>query len=133
MNAGSSFQPYLLATEAEIRLRGGDPARALELIDESLSLAEATSEYIYLPETHRLRAATLSDPDETRKDLEQAWEIAVSQDAHIFTLRAALDMARLPEPPDDVEGRITAALEKMGEPETYKENARAELILSSFR
>jgi tetratricopeptide (TPR) repeat protein len=133
MTAGSSFQPFLLATEGEIRLRGGDAGRALELIEESLGLAETTSEYIYLPETHRIRAAARSDPDDARRDLELAWETAVSQDAHVFTLRALLDMARLDEPPADLAERISTAIERLGEPETYKENARAQLILSSVR
>jgi class 3 adenylate cyclase/tetratricopeptide (TPR) repeat protein len=133
MTAGSSFQPYLLATEGEIRLRAGDTTRALELIEESLVLAEATSEYIYLPETYRIRAAARALPDDIRRDLELAWETAVSQDAHIFTLRAVLDMARLGDPPDDLSERITAAIEMLGEPETYKEHARAQLILSSLR
>jgi class 3 adenylate cyclase/tetratricopeptide (TPR) repeat protein len=133
MTAGSSFQPYLLATEGEIRLRAGDADRALELIEESLALAEATSEFIYLPETHRIRAAARTDPDSARRDLELAWETAVSQDAHVFTLRAVLDMARLDEPPDDLAERITTAIRMLGEPETYKEHGRAQLILSSLR
>ena len=133
MTAGSSFQPFLLATEGEIRLRGGDAGRALELIEESLGLAETTSEYIYLPETHRIRAAARTDADDARRDLEMAWETAVSQDAHVFTLRALLDMARLDEPPDDLAGRISTAIQRLGEPETYKEHARAQLILSSLR
>jgi class 3 adenylate cyclase/tetratricopeptide (TPR) repeat protein len=133
MTAGSSFQPYLLANEGEIRLRAGSPGRALELIEESLALAEATSEFIYLPETYRIRAAARPDPEDARSDLTQAMETALSQDAHIFTLRAVLDLSRLPEPPDDIAERLTKVLGEMGEPETYKEHARAELILSSVR
>jgi class 3 adenylate cyclase len=132
MTAGSSFQPYLMAAEGEIRLRAGNAARALELIDESLALAEATTEFIYLPETHRIRAAANPDPEGTRDDLERAWEIALSQDAHIFTLRATLDLARLDDRPDDVADRITAAIAAMGEPESYKEHARARQILTSL-
>lgn len=131
MNAGSSFQPYLMAAEGEIRLRAGNAERALELIDEALSLSDATSEFIYLPETHRIRAAANPDPKEARDDLERAWEIAVGQDAHIFALRAALDMARHDERPADVAERIAAVIEAMGEPEGYKEHARAQQILKS--
>ena len=133
MTAGSSFQPYLLANEGEIRLRAGSPGRALELIEESLALAEATSEFIYLPETYRIRAAARPDPDDARSDLTQAMETALSQDAHIFTLRAVLDLSRLPEPPEDLAERLTKVIGEMGEPETYKEHARAQLILSSVR
>ncbi len=133
MTAGSSFQPYLLATEGEIRLRAGSPGRALELVEESLALAEATSEFIYLPETYRIRAAARPDPDDARGDLTLALETAMTQDAHIFTLRALLDLSRLPEPPDDLSERLTKVLGEMGEPETYKEHARAQLILSSVR
>lgn len=133
MTAGSSFQPYLLAAEAEIRLRAGEAGRALELVEESLGLAAATSEYIYLPETHRLRAAANPDPTGAREDLQRAWEIAVEQDAHIFTLRAAIDLAHHEDAPDDVGDRIDAAIAAMGEPETYKEHARARQILTSLR
>ncbi|HET9260383.1 MAG TPA: adenylate/guanylate cyclase domain-containing protein [Acidimicrobiia bacterium] len=133
MTAGSSFQPYLLAAEAEIRLRAGNPGHALELIEESLSLADATSEFIYLPETHRLRGAANPDSAGARDDLQRAWEIAHEQDAHIFTLRATLDLALHDDSPDDVGDRITSALAAMSEPETYKEYARAKQILTSLR
>ncbi|MFZ0015182.1 MAG: adenylate/guanylate cyclase domain-containing protein [Acidimicrobiia bacterium] len=133
MAAGSSFQPFLLAEEAEVRLRSGDVERALELIDESLSLAEATSEFIYLPETYRIRAAANPDPGGASDDLERAWETAQAQDAHIFALRAALDLARLEDPPDDLGDRVASAVDALGEPETYKEHARAQQILSSLQ
>jgi hypothetical protein len=132
MNAGSSFQPYLLTSEAVIRLRAGQAQRSLELFDESLALAESTSEFIYLPETHRLRAAALSTPEEARHDLEKAWDVAVSQDAHIFALRAMLDMGRLPEGlTDDVRDRVKRVLEEMGEPETYQEHHLAHQLLAA--
>lgn len=132
MTAGSSFQPYLMAAEGQIRLRTGNATRALELVDESLALAEATTEFIYLPETHRIRAAANPDPGGARDDLERAWEIALGQDAHIFRLRAALDLALLDDRPDDSAERITAAIAAMGEPESYKEHARAQQILTSL-
>jgi len=126
MNAGSSFQPYLIAAEAEIRLRAGQRERALELIEESLALAAATSEYIYLPETHRLRAAARSDPDEARQDLNVALEISESQDAHVYSLRALLDMGALPDPhSNDLGDRVNVVLLAMSEPESYPENAQA--------
>lgn len=131
MTAGSSFQPYLLATEGEIRLRAGSQGRALELVEESLALAQATSEFIYLPETYRIRAAARPDPSDVLDDLRLALETAMSQDAHIFTLRALLDLGRLPEPPDDLAERLAAVLGQMSEPETYREHARAQLILST--
>ncbi|HEX6300867.1 MAG TPA: adenylate/guanylate cyclase domain-containing protein [Acidimicrobiia bacterium] len=134
MNAGSSFQPYLLATEADVRLRAGQNARALELLDESLALADATSEFIYLPETHRIRAAAHTNPADIRRDLEQAWETAASQDAHIFALRAAIDLGRMLEnPPDDLSSRINGVLDGMGEPETYAEHTPARQLLASLQ
>jgi tetratricopeptide (TPR) repeat protein len=131
LNAGSSFQPYLLTSEGVIRWRAGQVERALELFDESLALAESTSEFIYLPETHRLRAAALSAADEARQDLEKAWEIATSQDAHIFALRAALDLAGMPgADADDIRDRVTRVLGHMGEPETYQEHELARQLLA---
>ncbi|HEX6221506.1 MAG TPA: adenylate/guanylate cyclase domain-containing protein [Acidimicrobiia bacterium] len=133
MNAGSSFQPYLLATEGEIRWRAGHVERALELLDESLALAASTSEFIYLPETHRIRARAHADPDHARDDLERAWDVAVSQDAHVFALRAVIDMGtRLGRAPGDLGERINRVLDAMGEPETYKEHAPAQRLLASL-
>jgi tetratricopeptide (TPR) repeat protein len=131
MNAGSSFQPFLLASEAQIRLRAGEMGRARELFDESLALAEATSEFIYVPETHRLRAGTHSNDDHTRRDLEQAWETAVAQDAHIFALRAAIDMGNLDAGPPDLADRIKRILDAMAEPNTYREHTPAVQLLAS--
>jgi class 3 adenylate cyclase/tetratricopeptide (TPR) repeat protein len=131
MNAGSSFQPFLLASEAQIRLRAGEMGRARELFDESLALAEATSEFIYVPETHRLRAGTHSNVDHTRRDLEQAWETAVAQDAHIFALRAAIDMGNLDAGPPDLADRIKRILDAMAEPNTYREHTPAVQLLAS--
>jgi class 3 adenylate cyclase len=132
MNAGSSFQPYMLAAEAEIRLRSGQVARAQELLEESLALGEATQEYIYLPETYRIRAATRDHPAAALSDLELAWEAAVSQDAHVFALRAAIDLAGVPGSQGDVGDRINRALDAMGEPETYPEHSRARELLASL-
>jgi tetratricopeptide (TPR) repeat protein len=132
-NAGSSFQPYLLATEGAIRLHAGQNQRARELLDESLALANATSEFIYLPETHRIRAAVHSNTGDARRDLEQAWEAAVSQEAHIFALRAAIDMGdTLEKPPDDLADRISGVLDAMGEPESYAEHVLARQLLASL-
>jgi class 3 adenylate cyclase len=133
LNAGSSFQPYLLAAEGEVRLLAGQVDVARELLDQSLALAEATKEYIYLPETYRIRAATHSDPSHTRRDLDRAWETAVSQDAHVFALRALIDMGSQTERPDDLGERITRVLEAMGEPETYAEHDRARHLLASLQ
>jgi tetratricopeptide (TPR) repeat protein len=133
MNAGSSFQPYLLTAEGEVRLLAGQVERALELLDESLGLAEATKEYIYLPETYRIRAATHQDPADTRRDLDRAWETAVSQDAHVFALRALIDMGSQPEKPADLGGKILRVLDAMGEPETYAEHSPARQLLASLQ
>lgn len=134
MSAGSSFQPYLRAAEAEIRLRAGQTERAIELLDESLALAEATSEFIYLPETYRIRARAHADFDHLGHDLDRAWETAVSQDAHVFALRAAIDMGSLfQQPPSDLGDRVERAVGALGEPETYREHALAQRLLASLR
>jgi class 3 adenylate cyclase/tetratricopeptide (TPR) repeat protein len=134
MSAGSSFQPFLLASEGQIRLRAGQIERAIELFDESLELADATSEFIYLPETHRLRARAHTNTDLIRADLDRAWELAMSQDAPIFALRAVIDMGNLLEtPPEDLAERINRVLGEMGEPETYREHALARDLLASSR
>lgn len=134
MNAGSSFQPFLMAAEGAIRMGAGQNQRALELLDESLALSDATSEFIYLPETHRIRAAVHTDLSHTRQDLEQAWDFAVSQDAHIFALRAAIDMGTMLEtPPEDLTDRVGQAVEAMGEPDTYPEHARAQQLQASLQ
>jgi hypothetical protein len=134
MSAGSSFQPYLRAAEAEIRLRTGQTERAIELLDDSLALAEATSEFIYLPETYRIRARAHAEPDHLGHDLDRAWETAVAQDAHVFALRAAIDMGSLlQQPPGDLSDRVDRAVGALREPETYREHALAQRLLASLR
>jgi hypothetical protein len=129
-NAGSSFQPYLIASEADVRRRIGDEAMARDLFDESLALAEATREPLYLAETHRLRAAVVDDP---RAELETAWVLARQQDAHVFALRAAIGLAQL-EPglrPDDAEDRVRRSLASIAEPEAYPEVGSARSLLTA--
>jgi hypothetical protein len=55
----------------------------------------------------------------------------VSQDAHVFALRALIDMGSQPEKPADLGERITRVLEAMGESETYAEHDRARQLLAS--
>lgn len=129
-NAGSSFQPYLLACEADVRRRLGDVAGARDRFDESLALAEATREPLYLAETHRLRAAVV---DDTRDSLETAWDLARQQDAHVFALRAAIALAGL-EPglrPDDAEERLQGSLASIAEPDAYPEAGTAKELLTA--
>ncbi len=131
INAGSSFQPYLLASEAEVRRRGGDIDRALALFDESIALAEETSEFIYLPETHRLKAAVLESETEAADALAKAYEMSMSQDAYVYALRALIDMADRPSRPDDLGDRVSNVLGAMGEPEAYPEHLRALELVSA--
>jgi predicted ATPase len=91
------FEPYCLALLAEAQGQAGQPSRALELLDEALTIAGSHRELFYEAEMHRLRGDLLlrSDAAAARQALERAAEVAHTQGARLFELRAAESLARL--------------------------------------
>jgi predicted ATPase len=91
------FEPYSLALLAEAQGQAGRPSRGLELLDEALTIAGNHRELYYEAEMHRLRGDLLlrSDPTAARQALERAAQVAHTQGARLFELRAAESLARL--------------------------------------
>lgn len=97
-------KPYCMALLAEVHVRNGQSARALEVIGEALSLVGTTAERHWEAELYRLQGVVASQANTSNlldvgRDAEQsilkALEVAVSLSARSLELRAAIDYARL--------------------------------------
>jgi predicted ATPase len=85
-----------MLARASSRVCGAD--EAMPLIEEALQTAEATAERWFAAELHRVRAAChLQRGDEAaaQADLLRALDLARAQQAAMWSLRAAVDLARL--------------------------------------
>jgi hypothetical protein len=84
---------------AQVELTGGEAARARTHLDQAFAHVAATGERYYEAELCRLCAACTmaagGDPDEIRGWLDRALEIARSQGARLWELRAARGIAEL--------------------------------------
>jgi tetratricopeptide (TPR) repeat protein len=92
--------PTLCAAAALMLVRRGNPAAGASLLGEALEAARATDERWYEAELLRLQAgaalkAKSIDEDQAAQLLGQAGQIARSQNATLFELRSAIDLARL--------------------------------------
>jgi len=98
---GSRFTiPYFLALQAEASAKGGETDAALALIAEARGLIESTGEGFFAGELWRLEGELLrakggARADAIEKCFERALDIARSQGAKAFELRAATALARL--------------------------------------
>jgi predicted ATPase len=130
-----SFQPYFLTEQAWLTERVGDTERAFEMFAQALATGEEMNERFYEAETLRKRAELFSAGDRHNSaaaDLANALETASSQGAHVYRLRAALDLARLPDAqrPDDVRDGLTEAIGLIAEPDRYPEVKEAKELLA---
>jgi hypothetical protein len=85
------MRPYLLSLEAD---RTADPAVAIDLLDEALTIARATGECFSEAEVLRLRArrpAESGDPAASRRSSDEAMAVAHAQGATAIEARAAAD------------------------------------------
>ena len=92
--------PYYLGLLAAAQTRAGRPSEAPPLLAEALARVDRTGDRRFEAELHRRRGCVLLrlDPgDRTRAEgaFQRALEIARSQSARLFKLRAARDLARL--------------------------------------
>jgi hypothetical protein len=88
-------RPYCLTLLAEALVAEGNPAEALQVCDEALSLTDRTEGRSYEAETHRIRGEALQAsgvagvlPVET--EFEEALRIARQQQCRLLELRAAM-------------------------------------------
>jgi predicted ATPase len=92
--------PYFLGLVAEAYGKAGQPADGLRLVDEALATAERTRERWCSAELDRFRGALLlalpkPDQPEAEACFRKALAVAREQDARMWELRAATDLARL--------------------------------------
>ena len=92
------WQVYCLCLLATACLEANRPDEALGALREALATAGKNEEREHEPEIHRLQGEVLlrqNDPEEGRKCFERAIEVARSQSAKSFELRATSSLARL--------------------------------------
>ena len=96
-----AFAASNLGYLAELHAAAGHADRAQEVVAEALDVVRKSGEQVHLPELLRQRAAyTLAgggDTDEAVADLREAVRVATEQGARVARLRAAIELARLPE------------------------------------
>ena len=91
--------PYMKTIMGAARGYSGRLAEGLDLLDEALRDTEATGDKAYWAETHRLKGELLLDaavdPEAAEACFRRALDIARSQQAKGWELRAAMSLARL--------------------------------------
>jgi predicted ATPase len=90
---------YLLSGYAEALHLAGETGAALEALEEAKTHASRSGQLVYLPEAHRLYGSIASSAGQAAVDAEEefrrALEIAETQGARGYQLRAAISLAGL--------------------------------------
>jgi Flp pilus assembly protein TadD len=88
---------YFLACLAEAQATVGDSGKSLQSAEEGLAFASRTGEHFYQAELHRLKGEALAlslELNGAEMEFRRALDIARSQDAKSWELRAATSLAR---------------------------------------
>jgi class 3 adenylate cyclase/tetratricopeptide (TPR) repeat protein len=124
-----------LAFFARLDAEAGDLEHAQQHLAEAFEAARRSGEDVHLPELLRQRASlTLSmhgDADRAVADLAEAVRIATEQGARVSRLRAAIDLARLPQEhrPVDWRSLLAEARAEMPASTVMAETAAADDLL----
>ena len=97
-NTGAKlYVPYFLALTAEGLAKTDELDEALSVVEEALSLIAETNERCWEADVHRVKGDVLraADSPEAEASYLRAIEIAQSQQAKHWELRAAIGLARL--------------------------------------
>ena len=86
-----TFLGWYDATLARLLTAAGMKGAARERVELALQMADETEWHIYDAELLRIRAHTSDDPDAQHAGLRAAIELAQTQGAPVFELRAAAD------------------------------------------
>jgi hypothetical protein len=100
---------------------------ARERVELALQMADETEWRIYDAELLRLRAHTSDDPDARHADLRAAIELARTQGAPVFELRAAADDFELCG--ESARAALVDAISRFPPEQTWPELARARALL----
>ncbi|HUP41179.1 MAG TPA: AAA family ATPase [Vicinamibacterales bacterium] len=127
---GQVALPQFYAMMAEVLLLNRDPARARDWIERAIVLMNANADMYFAAEVHRLAARCDRERGTTaaaREHLHIATDIARSQRAKLFELRAALDLGEIEA--DGGKRALAAALIDFPEPEPWPEVMSARLVV----
>ena len=114
-----AFRPAYLGIVARNHHYLSDSGLALEVLDAALAQSTSSMELVHQPDLLRLRAEirSVADPsrrDEAVADLVAAVDIGLAQGSLVLALRAANDLARLPDDdrPDDWDDRVRSVIDR---------------------
>jgi predicted ATPase len=93
------MSPYFRALQAQIELKAGDPAVALQLLEEAQEIIERTNERWYAAEVFRFQGEAMLQSGaewgaKASERFRDALATARMQGAHFWELRAAMGLAR---------------------------------------
>jgi adenylate cyclase len=89
------LRPYFLTLLADAYAKAGERSQALATVAEALTITDRTGEGYMRAELHRLKGELLEDPVEAEACLERAIDVARTQGAKSFELRAMTHLCRL--------------------------------------
>ena len=115
------------ATLALLLIAAGMKDAASERVELALQMADETEWHMYDAELLRVRAHTTDDPGAQRAGLRAAIELAQTQGAHIFELRAAADDFELVGEP--ARAALMDAISRFPADQAWPELARVRALL----
>jgi tetratricopeptide (TPR) repeat protein len=115
------------ATLARLLIAAGMKDAARERVELALQMADETEIHFYDAELLRIRAHTFDEPDVQHSGLRAAVELAQTQSAPVFELRAAADDFELVGEP--ARAALVDALSRFPADQTWPELARARALL----
>ena len=114
-----AFRPAYLGIVARNHHYRSDPDRALEVLDAALAQSTSSMELLHQPDLLRLRAEITATArpdrnDDAVADLVAAVDIGLAQGSLVLVLRAANDLARLPDDdrPADWDDRVRSVIHR---------------------
>jgi hypothetical protein len=131
-----SFRAAGLVYLGELHASAGEIERALELASEAVEVVHKSGEFIHLPEVLRHRASFVVarglDLEDAVADLVAAVQVATEQGSRVSRLRAALELARLPEANRPADWRTVLSQARQDLPASFSaaESAAADELLA---
>ncbi len=114
-----AFRPAYLGIVARNHHYRSESGQALDVLDAALAQSTSSMELLHQPDLLRLRAEITSVADPSRRDdavadLVAAVDIGLAQGSLVLALRAANDLARLPEDnrPADWDDRVRLVIDR---------------------
>jgi hypothetical protein len=132
----AAFRPVYLGNVARNHHYLGDPEQALTVLEDAMEQSRTSGELVHQPDLLRLRAEITAQArpertDDVVTDLVSAVEIGLDQGSVVLALRAANDLARLPDAhrPADWADRIRSVLDRFPPASTSPEVTDARTLI----